>query len=351
MPPRSLKELRKLNEWDLAFKEESSTNPFPSNPDADFFTSRALRATHLSSLRHLYPIPGPIPSEVTESYRNVPVRDGSTIRVKIYQPAGSPPGASPGGPLIVMYHEGGWSMGDLTDEDLNCRMLARDLGAVCVNVEYRLAPEFPFPTGVHDCWDALRWCAAHAVDELGADAVGKGFVVGGGSAGGNLAAVMTHLARDEGLEPALTGQYLCVPALLPEGRVPEEYRAEYLSRRESVDDPVLKDAVRKSGIHDILKPDEGSELFVPFNHPKGHAGLPPAYLQVCGMDPLRDEALIYERVLREECGVKTRLDVYPGHGHYFWTNWPKLEMSRKFVDDTLEGVRWLLDQSPKGTVD
>tara|TARA_R110002003_G_scaffold562_6_gene20442 strand:+ start:14270 stop:14674 length:405 start_codon:yes stop_codon:yes gene_type:complete len=102
---------------------------------ADFFKLRAARAAHLEKLRHLYPIPGPIPDSVIETMHHVPTRDGSSIRVRVYQPVRSPPVG--GSPLIMMYHEGGWSMGDLTDEDLNCRMFARDLGAVCVNVEYR----------------------------------------------------------------------------------------------------------------------------------------------------------------------------------------------------------------------
>lgn len=97
---------------------------------------RTSRAEHLQKLRHLYPIPGPIPDSVIESIHDVPTRDGKSIRVKVYQPVTGPPkgGSSP---LIMMYHEGAWMMGDLTDEDLNCRMFTRDLGAVCVNVEYR----------------------------------------------------------------------------------------------------------------------------------------------------------------------------------------------------------------------
>lgn len=94
---------------------------------------REARRAYLHSLRHLYPIPGPAP-EVDESYRQVPTRDGAEIRVKVYQPKQPP---KEGSPLIVQYHEGGFAMGDLTDEDLNCRMFARDLGAVCLNVEYR----------------------------------------------------------------------------------------------------------------------------------------------------------------------------------------------------------------------
>lgn len=101
----------------------------------DFFDHRAKRAEHLEKLRHLYPIPRAIPNEVTETMHDVPTRDGSSIRVRVYQPVKGPPEG--GSPLVMMYHEGGWSMGDLTDEDLNSRMFARDLGCVSVNVEYR----------------------------------------------------------------------------------------------------------------------------------------------------------------------------------------------------------------------
>lgn len=97
-----------------------------------------------------------------------------------------------------------------------------------------------------------------------------------------------------------------------------------------------------------LQADPASPLMVPFHYGKldrGHEGVPPAYFQVCGLDPLRDEALIYERILREEAGVKTTLDLYKGLGHYFWTNWPGLEMSRVFVEDTVKGVRWLLEEA------
>jgi len=78
--------------------------------------------------------------------------------------------------------------------------------------------------------------------------------------------------------------------------------------------------------------------------PTGQKNLPPTYFQVCGMDPLRDEALIFERVLREEEGIKTRLDVYPGQPHGFWSIAPHMQASRKFVEDSIKGVEWLLQQ-------
>lgn len=219
-----------------------------------------------------------------------------------------------------MFHEGGWMMGDLTDEDQNCRLFARDLGAVSVNVEYRLAPEYPFPTGVNDCYDVIKWIASTAPSDILPADPRQGFIVGGSSAGGNLSAVMCQIARDNALEPPLTGQNLCVPALLAHSVVPEKWKMEYRSRNESQDDPILQFNEKVSAdLNKDLKPDEASPLFSPLLHPN-FRDLPPAFFQVCGLDPLRDEALIYENVLREN-GVETKLDVYDGCGHMFWTNW------------------------------
>jgi acetyl esterase/lipase len=94
---------------------------------------RASRAAHLAKLRHLYPIPGPIP-EVRETDHQVLLRDESEITVRVYEPVERKAGGSA---LVMAYHEGGWTMGDLSDEEMNCRMWVRDLGCVCVNVGYR----------------------------------------------------------------------------------------------------------------------------------------------------------------------------------------------------------------------
>jgi acetyl esterase/lipase len=126
---------------------------------------------------------------------------------------------------------------------------------------------------------------AHNASSLNANPK-AGFVIGGASAGGNLSAVLAQLARDEKLDPPLTGQYLCVPAISPPSSVPEEYKPEYLSAKENVSDPVLhqRDGDSES-IYDslipVLKMDIASPLFTPLANKNGVKNLPPAYFQIC----------------------------------------------------------------------
>lgn len=86
-------------------------------------------------------------------------------------------------------------------------------------------------------------------------------------------------------------------------------------------------------------------MFSPLVWPTGHSKLPPHYFQICGADPLRDEGLIYERMLRENEGIKTRLSVYKGLPHGFWSIFPQLKSSQQFVEDSVNGVEWLLQQN------
>ena len=192
---------------------------------------------------------------------------------------------------------------------------------------------------MHDCYDALLWSLKNSAT-LNATR-SRGLLVGGASAGGNIAAVLALLARDEKLSPPITGQYLCVPALLPDTNVPPNLVPLYLSRTQSTNDPVLK-GIPPGMIEEIYAPDPKSPLWDPFNHQDGHEGVAKAFFQVGGLDPLRDEAVLYDRILREN-GILTRFELYAGYGHMFWTNYPELEESTKFVKDTLQGVRWLLE--------
>lgn len=223
-----------------------------------------------------------------------------------------------------------------------CRKLVQRFGAVCVNVEYRLAPEHPFPTPINDCWDALQWAAANAAD-LGADP-SKGFIVGGESSGGNIAIVLTHLARNNNLSPPLTGQFLGLPSCLPPDTVPEKYKPFYHSWEQAEESPQLFGYEMTMMFRKAHAADVHSPLFAAFNDPTGHADLPPAYFQICGLDPVRDEGLVYEKVLREECGIKTKMDVYSGLPHAFWQVFPSFEKAGQAYEDMVNGFSWLLEQ-------
>ena len=100
------------------------------------------------------------------------------------------------------------------------------------------------------------------------------------------------------------------------------------------------------GSIDAYKPDKHDWRLSILNHPKGHSKLPPAYFQICGMDPLRDEGFIYERVLREDEGIKTKVDVYPGLPHGFWGFFTMLKAAKKYHEDILKGIGWLLNKTP-----
>ncbi|EKD12229.1 lipase 2 [Drepanopeziza brunnea f. sp. 'multigermtubi' MB_m1] len=299
-------------------------------------------------------VPGEEASYVEED-RQIPVRDGSTITARIHKPKRPP---VDGCPIFVVYHGGGFVLGGLETETLLCRSFT-GLGGIAVNVDYRLAPEHPFPVPVEDAYDALKWTAAH-FEELGGNPK-KGFLVGGISAGGNFGAVLSLLYRDDKLSPPLTGSYLSIPACIPEELVPEKYQAVYLSREQNKDAPILnqntidlfesKPTFSRGAMHGVdfflaehYKPDRMSPLRTPIIH-KSHRGLPPTYFQVCGLDPLRDEALIYEEILRKENGVKTLVDIYPGLPHGFWGWWTAADFSKSFQEDCVKGMKWLLEQS------
>ena len=245
-----------------------------------------------------------------------------------------------------MIHGGGFCLGGPEGEEQTCRNFVLAFGATCVSIAYRLGPEYSYPYAPHDCWDGLKWCASNA--SLWNADLSAGFVVGGTSAGGNLAAVLTHRARDEHLSPPLTGQYLAIPQLCAEGKVPERYRQFMLSYEQNKN-PL--GGLPKAAIDMFMsgyKPDnEDGVNFSIFNHPNGHKSLPPTFFQIDGADPLRDEAIIFERVLRKEDGVETRMNLYPGLPHGHWGFYPFLESSTQFRKDQIDGMSWLLGRKPE----
>ncbi|KAJ4252349.1 hypothetical protein NW762_010947 [Fusarium torreyae] len=345
-----------IHSRDPALQEAITLRPVP---DILFDPQyREARKKHLDGVRHLLPAPQPIEG-VLEQELLIPARDGYQVRTVTYRtcPAShneKSEGLAAQGPLIVLFHEGGWAMGDASDEESNARLFAKELGAVCLVPEYRLAPEHPFPMGVLDCWDVLKW-ATENFGEIHADPT-RGFVVGGSSAGANIAAVLIHQARKEKLSPRLTGQWLSAAYLLPPELVPEEYKYMYTSMWENTVDPVLPpllkgpDGKTEGFITDMVRADVTSPLFSPFSQEwynttaEEQTPIPKAFFQVGGLDPLRDHSLIYQQVLENAWGTKTKLVQYDGFGHMYWANWPQLQRSQDYWRDMMSGMRWLLDK-------
>jgi acetyl esterase len=137
-----------------------------------------------------------------EPVLSVEDRDADGVPVRVYRPSGET-----GLPILLVLHGGGWVIGSVEQFDVIARQLANASGALVVSVDYRLAPEHPYPVPLDDCWRALEWTVAHAAD-IGGDA--SRVAIGGDSAGGNLAAVCALLARDRG-GPDLALQVLVYP--------------------------------------------------------------------------------------------------------------------------------------------
>ncbi|MDH6244247.1 alpha/beta hydrolase [Mycobacterium sp. OTB74] len=205
------------------------------------------------------------------------------VPVRIYWP---PQAATPA-PVVLFFHGGGWVVGDLDTYDGSARLHAVATGAVVVSVDYRLAPEHPYPAAVDDVWAATEWVRAHA-DELDGDP--NRVAVAGDSAGGNLAAVVAQLVRDAG-GPPLRAQLLWYPATTWDTSLP--------SFTENADAPILN---RNSVGGFSLLYAGGADLhnapaaLIPARA-ESLAGLAPAYIAVAGYDPLRDDGIRYGELL------------------------------------------------------
>jgi acetyl esterase/lipase len=236
--------------------------------------------------------------------RTVGYGDLTDIPVRIYWP---PIPAHDNLPVVVFYHGGGWCLGDLETHDPVARAHAVAAEAIVVSVDYRLAPEHPFPAGIDDSWGALRWVGEHAA-ELGGDP--NRIAVAGDSAGGNIAAVMTQLARDNG-GPPLVFQLLWYPSLTADLSLP--------SYTENADAPILDRNVIEAFVSwympgtDISDPKALPTTLAPANA-ADLSGLPPAFIGTAEHDPVRDDGTRYAELLRT-AGVPVELSNEPTMAH------------------------------------
>lgn len=220
------------------------------------------------------------------------------IPVRVYWPENDPKRALPvtsanrdrALPVTKFFHGGGFALGDLDTHDVTARQHAAGADTLVVAVDYRLAPEHPFPAAVDDAWSATQWVAEHA-NRFGAD--GSRLAVAGDSAGGNLAAVMAQLARDAG-GPTLAFQLLWYPSVM--------WDTTLASFTENADAPVLDNTALAAftqwyaGHLDLDNPAGPPQTLAP-GRAADLSGLPPTYIAVAGHDPLRDDGVRYAELL------------------------------------------------------
>ncbi|MDD2058397.1 alpha/beta hydrolase [Pseudomonas sp. GD03860] len=251
--------------------------------------------------------------------------NGSDIAVRLYRPHTK--GVLP---ALVYFHGGGFVLGDLDSHDNLCRALSNRLGALVVSVDYRRAPEAKFPAAFDDAWSAVQWVAGQAL-ELSIDP--SRLLVGGDSAGGNLAANVCIKARDSG-GPAIAHQLLFYPVCdndlgrtsyhevgigyFLETDMMRWFWEQYLTAPQDADKP-------------YCCPLKADDLY----------NLPPATLVVGGYDPLKDEGLAYIERLRLS-GVPVHSLVYPGAIHGFMSYIGMLQLSNQALNETIDALQTAL---------
>jgi acetyl esterase len=229
-------------------------------------------------------------------------------------------------PVVVYFHGGGFVIGDIATHDAICHRLAAGVPALVVSVDYRLAPEHPFPAAVEDCDAATGWVSAHAV-ELGADPAR--LAVAGDSAGGNLATVVARHARDRG-GPPVAFQLLIYPGIDMTRSFPShsENGEGYLLDTDTMTwflGNYLADA-------DPRHPD-ASPIFA-----EDLSNLPPALVLTAEFDPLRDEGEAYAQRLRE-AGVVATTSRYDGMIHAFYGLDGILDSAKSATAETTAALR------------
>jgi acetyl esterase len=244
------------------------------------------------------------------------------VPVRIYTPAGAGPFGA-----LVFFHGGGWVIGNIETHDALCRELTKGTGCVTVSVDYRLAPEHKFPAGPDDCYAATKWVAENA---RGLNVDANRIAVGGDSAGGNLAAVISQMARDRG-GPKLAFQLLIYPATDCSNETP--------SQREFQQDGYILSRADMEWFygHYLSAKDRTNPLACPALA-KSLAGLPPAFVLTAAIDPLRDEGEAYGEALRK-AGVAVKAKRYDGVCHGFVSMGAMVDAGARAVADCCTELR------------
>lgn len=285
---------------------------------SDIPTARQIAADLLEQMADQFP---EIEGVITHD-RQAPGPDGDpAVPVRIYRPED----AQGLLPAMLWIHGGGMVLGNIDQDDMFCKAVAKDVNCTIVSVEYRLAPEHPYPAPLEDCYSALRWLASNAV-EIDADA--SRIAIGGASAGAGLAAGLGLLARDRG-EVAVAFQLLIYPMVDDRNITPSSQAITHPS--------VWNREANIAGWRAYLGGEIGADDVPPYAAParaSDLSGLPPAYIAVGELDLFLDEDIDYAQRLLQ-AGVSTELHVYPGAFHG----------SDMFVADSELSQRWVADRN------
>ena len=295
----------------------------PGSSLMDMEVIRLLRNT----LDLLHATGGELPSDdrVVVGNRTIPGHDaGAEIPVRVYAPASPGDAASPG---VVFFHGGAFVLGDMYTEELRCLRYAADAACVVVSVDYRLAPEHPYPAGVDDCVAGLLWTVANAA-ELGIDPAR--IAVAGSSAGGALAAAVALMARDVG-GPPIAFQLLNYPVM--------DDRMQTPSMKQFDATPLWTSSSTAQMWGHYLGARRDGEVS-PYAAPARAAdvsGLPPAYVLTADLDPLRDEGIDYARRLME-AGIPTELHTVSGACHGFDIVAAGSALGQRAIDEQVQAL-------------
>ncbi len=255
---------------------------------------------------------------------------GNNIPVRIYRPGSQGPY-----PVLVYFHGGGWVLGSPEFCDASCRALTNLAQCIVVSVDYRLAPEHPFPAAADDAFTALQWVLENA-PSIGGDPLRV--AVGGESAGGNLATVAALRACDEG-KPLPISQVLVYPVL--------NYAFDTPSYEENADArPLSRDDMRWFWQHYLPNEEAGAHPYTSPLRAESLAGLPPALIITAEYDPLRDEGEAYAQRL-SGAGVPIVLRRYKEMTHQFFAMLPVVEDAREAVIEVAAGLRSVFSREPQ----
>jgi acetyl esterase/lipase len=268
----------------------------------------------------------PVFPDIRVTRRLVPGPEGAPdVPILLYEPTGEPRPL----PALVWIHGGGYVLGSAEEADLLVKSYMGGIGCAAVSVEYRLAPETPHPGPVEDCYAAVKWLFSQA-EALGVDT--RRIAIGGGSAGGGLAAALGLLARDRGEVP-LAFQLLVFPMLDDRTAASSDshpYTGEFVWTRDT----------NHFGWSALLGQAPGGEDVSPYAaaaRAENLEGLPPTYISVGSLDLFLDEDVEYARRLLR-AGVPTELHVYPGAYHGY-QGAPEAWMSQAEERNSVEALR------------